>query len=232
MFIHVNVDEFGRDGPCGSGSGFYKSNNNGDGQTWRNSIPSKSSFFFHCRDRKLSFSLCIKTPERDSARRRRGPVAAAAHNRWAFDARFESQFGRARAATSFSFFLSFLSLWVSCIHHVIAWPRDRICSRHAPVIKFHLILFLSSLKKKKKKMPFSARSTRQRENQPVKKDEMKWEKEEKLPNTLVASTWCVSFSLCVLIHRVVCIPCRGQINVLLNSMPLVWYQHHWFSSIL
>ena len=33
MFIHVNVDEFGRDGPCGSGSGFYKSNNNGDGQT-------------------------------------------------------------------------------------------------------------------------------------------------------------------------------------------------------
>lgn len=32
---------------------------------------------------------------------------------------------------------------------------------------------------------------------------------------------CVFLSLSVLIHRVVCIPCREQINVLLNSMPLV-----------
>jgi hypothetical protein len=56
----------------------------------------------------------------------------------------------------FFFFLSFLSLWVSCIHHVIAWTRDRICSRHAPAIKFHLILFLSSLKKKTKNAFFGS----------------------------------------------------------------------------
>lgn len=116
------------------------------GKLGRNSIPPVFFFFFFFSAAIVNCPFASR-PRRDSRRWQEPHTKLGG----AFDGfRFESQLVALERPLLF-----FVSLWVSCIHHVIRPGRGiAFAPRHAPAIKFHLILF-SSLSLSL--LPFSAR---------------------------------------------------------------------------